>query len=1823
MRKRRLLAVLLALSLSVSGNGMTVLAAENPVAPMAESGTAAPDTTIPEEPGTPELTGISFEGIQNGKVSLEAGENKTLKVVCLPDGAKLPEEAVVAWTSTDAELEEKIVSVVEGTAQAEVKALKEGNATVTVTVTVADAQQPEEKKTYSAECEVTVTAKAEETPEAPALTGIILGTEAISLKAGEEQALPEVKAAPEGVVLPTDAQIAWESLNTEVAVVTDGRVKAVAAGDTRLKVTVKSGEGAEKTYSYAAECSVTVAADETDKKDENQKPEGTEEPDDSRDVTFTDDTGMKVTYDANAAMKYIYVVENGVLTAVRSKTTDAEGKEVTATVTFAGNVELRQPEEGEKYTSIAKSVFSGNQDITYVKLPAGIQTIAAEAFKGCTALKGIYLPAGVNNIENSAFENCTAMTQISLPKSVVSLGDGAFRGDTKLYMVNMKDADYSELKTIGANAFAGCSVLSQFCSHSAFALPVKLESIGEGAFQNCKAIKKLDFTANKKLTTIGAHVFSGCTGLTDLMPGKTLTAIPEGAFAGCIKLVNVNFENGANMTIGKEAFKGCYQLKQLALPQSVVGIGEYAFQGCTKLVQVEIKCYNITIEPKAFPQDAENLVIVAEKDSNGYLYALENNLKIPAATAYYKYTVEDVDGVLISNGSFPGGKLWVGTGTQTEEKTNVNTLNQKKGVKSGELCYIYYSQTEEQKKNFTFIAASLRCNGKTMQKKDGKYYFEMPVGGAVITAEFRANTPDTIKGQKVTVEFSNGTPLQNGRTDEYGCLGVELRVGQTSRIFLLDEDGSPIPASKLVAVKSDNEKVVKIDKNGVITAAGTEGKERADATVTLQVKGGDGSKITINRTISVTTAKAESIILKASDYSSLVKISGEADGIQTASIKKNVVRAEALSFKLKASIYDGEEGISKKLTWTTSDAKVATLKTDTTTAADPVNVVTVQKNCQGEATITVTAQNPSGSEKDKITQKFVVQVFEEGYRLTNSKVTVNPRMTSGGYVELISAYGIGLEEATLQLYEEKRLATTKFTAEYVAEESSEVSRKFRIVPVSTAIESGTYNVRVGVNGDTNEKDLMPLTITVKRSKPDPKIEFNTKKAKFNLFYVNGGTNSKGETISVLTKISGLGDDKIRKVALEPLTEKEDDRLFTENFVIDEAESDLAKGNVVIKRSGKYLQYTSKQKAALTGYLVIYYDGYDDTATKKVKVTMPTHTQAPEWALKTEQGSYRAGLTSAQEVSLVLYDKASKKKEQVVLDESYSVTEQKGEIALSEEGPRIADGAIAVKFFPDNGKMELVLRSTGWDMTKSGKERTMKFTYKVKVSSAKPTVKANKTVSVNVNYPESAAQFKLVSNPTGLQIDPNQTFTPVVTEKNASEIARLWVTYENGEGRVGIKSGQTVKKGTYKFECMPKADEQGLKKVTLTVKVVDGKPTVKLGKTSLQLNKAVYDNNKVMNENNSSADGAGGDTTAAKDAQAVLYRETSEVTFKVSGKPDGYTLAPVGSGSQETTITCSTKNKGGAEKYFTFNVEEDSEKEEQSILRVALKDKNLQTGTYKFKMTPRYLKAGVTTVSAKPVSFNVKVISTDDIYMTVKTKGKINLVNREGEQSHKNGIVYTPALKNIVGEIEDVKIYDASSLDEESKYFDISMISEGKNKGKFFVTPKKIVKESQNPDDPVEYTYAELKNNKSYAVRIWAKVKGYAGDAKTKGGVLSKTIRIKTAQVLPETTTDKKKMDVFLSTKNYDASFIVKPKKGSVGIVEEVYFAEKDELANDSFTLIQTPQEDGSLKVTVHLKDAVGIANGTTANVKFYVKYKGQGTNTSKKARSVTMKIKVN
>ena len=1522
-------------------------------------------------------------------------------------------------------------------------------------------------------------------------------------------------------------------------------------------------------------------------------------------MTFTDDTGMKITYDANAAQQYIYTVEDGVLTKVeRSTGGDGEKEDVI----FTGNVELTQPDEGEKYTSIAASIFAGNTKITYVKLPSEITKITEGLFKGCTALKGVYLPSTVTIIEESAFETCTAMTQIAVPKTVESIGNSAFKGDARLYMVYMKDVDYSVLTSIGDHAFGGCSVLSVFCSDTEFQLPTSVTEIGAYAFNDCKSIAKVDLDT-AELTSMGEYAFAGCTGLTDAVIGmskkETVSTISQHAFDGCTALASLTFSSkvGQWVKIDEYAFYGCYGLKQLVLPGTISEVANFAFAGCTNLNRIEVKNDNLIIgETKAFPvgETKNILLFVGSNPSKIYSYfrALASDkvdFKETNAKEYYKYTVEDINGIECLEGKIPGGQIWIGKPDSPNYDNNINTLNGGKGVQNDNAVrYCIYVKANA---GYKLVSGSVRANGLIVQPEKGSYYVTMPLGGIVISAEFSQDTAEKVVGlqNNITVEFSNGEIIKSG--DE--AIGVEIKVGQTTRMFLIDGSGAPVSSSKIKTISSAKTSVAKVSNSGVITAVG-----KGTTTITVTLIGGDGNPIVIPRNIRVVEADVDTIKLKATDYDDLINISGDPDGIQTAAINKNVVRNEGLSITLKANAYTSDrEGIAKELTWKTSDAKIAKVMSASTTSADAVNVVEIQAGCEGEATITVTAKNSSGADKQTVTQKFVISVQNITAKLAYASIKVNPNLEEGGTLEVIPSYGATIKPEQTKLYKQDKnsqgktfyIQTLDFSLEYKAAESDK-SYCYSVIPTED-LKEDTYKTFVCFNNDTPETGTaLPLTITVKKAAPAPTVKFNTKKTKFNLFYKNGGTDKDGNPITVTTEVTKLGTVKIKKFELDALSASDDDRMFLDNFEIVNNPEELAKGIVTIKRKDGNLKYTRGKKAAVTGNLVIYYEGYRDEVAKKVKVTMPTVTTAPSYVLDRTSVTYR-DTSPRQEETLSLLDK--KTKQRFVLDQSKTqVTVDTHMSAVSNNDCIIdANGDIAFGVaYPESGKVKFILQNTDWDTDKDGKDRTLTYTFTVKTANNEPTIKTDpKTVTVNSNYKENKASFGLVSNQGDTKLQSRQIFDYNHGAKNAAEYEKLAVDYSNGVGTVEITDA-SIKTGTYTWTCehpVEQDDNELSKKVTLTVKVVNTPPTVKLGNGSLSLNLAA----------------------GTRGEQGTTYSEMSEIPLKITGQPEGYILdTNVNTGGPCTTIVCTTANESGKEKVFDWFLEDIKKTEDGKLedgkLGVSLKN-GVAAKTYSFKMTLRYInqKDG-TPVLAKPITIKVKVYSNSNISLTLSAKGKLNLVDREGEYTTKNSIIYTPTLKNIKGTITDAKIYDADT-DKESRYFDIYL---SQKDGKLYVTPKKT------SDLESGYQYADVENNKSYGVKIWVNVSGYSG-RDDRGGIWSKIINIKTAQILPKVTTDKSTLNVYLSKKDYDATFVVTPQSGSAGIIESIQFGEKDEVSQDAFQIMYEKQDNGSLKVTVHLKEAVAFACDSTNNVKMYVKYKGQGTNTA--GTVINMNVKIN
>lgn len=1615
---------------------------------------------------------------------------------------------------------------------------------------------------------------------------------------GEEQADSGQQVA--GQTDPSETGTDSETEDSGTGSQTDGDAADGTEAESGEEVSDSEETPLEDETAESEEAAAEEVAEETE--DESAAEEKTETAV-VRMVSFTDETGLRVTYDANQTLKY--TVEDGVLTKVEvvSNTNDLTSDGTTA---ISGAVVLSQPGDDDEYgsfTSISADVFAGNTSITYVKIPSGVTTLAEGAFQGCTALKGVYLPSTVTEIPKSAFEGCTKLTQLALPKTVTSIGERAFYGDSKLFMVYMKDADYSKLATIGASAFYECTALEEFCSDTDFVLPSSLSAIGESAFYGCKSIASVDM--NESVSSLGAYAFQNCTSLTNVSFSSALETIADYAFAGCTKLVGVTFKTG-NTTIGEYAFSGCYHLGGIELPYSVATIGQYAFQSCSNLVSVEIPNGNIDIKTGAFP-NISTLTLIGYDGSNVYQYTVGKEIKFVSYknynSSYYTYTTQT-----LGSGS---GTLLV----KDASGKDPNTLNSKQGVAYGTTLYVYYTPAS----GSALVDGTVKCNGTALEKdSSGKYFFTMPIGGALITAEF-ANTSSSTRvtglEDDISVEVSNGEVTTNSN-DEITAVG--LKIGQYSRIFLTDAaDSNQTVATSKISFTSGSTKVATITSAGVVHAL-SEGTAKITATLT----GGDGSTIIKELRVIVTSAEVESLLLKASSYdaSYITLTTSTTDSVQTATADKNAMQT-ALTLRLKATAYDETgDDMSVALKWATSDSSIAQLSSTSTTASSPINTVTIPAGASGEATITVTATK---TDKTTVTQSFIVSVKDYTPRLVSSALTVNPNQSDGAILEIVGAYGVGVTTSSAKLKDaDNSKVTSDFTLSYLSSENSASDKiyKFSVKP-NTGVSDGKYSLNVNVDANDATYSL-PITITVKTSTPNPKVAIASKQEKLNLFYKYNNTE-------VVVNVTNLGTAEVAAsggYSLEALSTSDDDQLFTENFQVTYVSGSSCK----ITQKSTELKYTSKGKPAVTGYLVLQFEGYQSTVQKKYKITIPTQTVTPSYTLSRTSDTYYTGC-AAQTVTLQLLDK--KNKNAVVEfgeDSGYTVSiKSSSTTSAISEAKLVTDETegsviqLTMKKNPSAGKVYLEIGNTAW-----ANGKTFTYTYTIKTSSSVPTISlTSSSVTLNPSYPEQTVTFGLKSNQSDTVINAAQTFSANTNAKTKdsvkAEYEKLSVTYDKGVGTVSIKDS-SIANGTYKFTCTVQYTynnaTQYANTVTLTVKVSKGIPSLTVKGTAALNTKATT-----------------GDS----------YAETVGLTMTTKNLPEDYTYDTT---QMLSSITCTTKNCGSYAERFQWGIDS-----EENLLTVSLTEW-CPAGTYSFSVRPVYTNAtestetqeeetaaaaSVTTadaaeggtaaaststtntVTGKAITVKVKVYA-GDIKVSLTAKGKLNLLERYGGSEEdedgtdgdftfttSNSIMYTPKFTNLKDQVSEAKVFDADGAMPTYNGTESSLFQVTVSDGVLYVTPKED---------------AELENNKTYQIKIWMKLTDYTGfDDADGNGIWSDVLKVKTAQTLPKVTTDESTVNLYLSNKSYKASFVVdKQEVKSVkpaGTIESIAFDEDDTKANGSFTIASETQDDGSLKVTLKLNDTVSYSNNSTNKITMYVNFKGQGTNTA--GTKITMNVKVN
>ena len=485
----------------------------------------------------------------------------------------------------------------------------------------------------------------------------------------------EVNIVPE---LADNKTLKWTSDNEDVATVTqEGVVKGLKVGN--ANITASATDGSE----VSATCKVTVKPVVIDlstktinlRKGEsyaeqivNVLPDNYEHKevvwasaDDS--IASVDSEGMitavkpgittikySLGYDSSitAECKVIVYDENVVYVGGIYYIIDKQKSEATVTSIYGGkNTSL----DAEQVAQCYSGTINIPDNVIYEGYKYTVTKVGSYAFNCQNELQSIYIPRTVKAVEPYA----------------------AIKAE-KLNRVNV--ADESQLENIGEQAFKMCIGLKRFVFDGT---SLKLNTIGNAAFNGCTALEKVQWNGKSELKTIKDYAFFKCTSLNNFnMPNSTLS-VGNSAFRYNESLTDINLSTSLNY-IDEYAFGECgfshitlpeslaniqagafinnEHLQEITLPERLQGLGSAAFENNSALESVT---FHTALETMTIGNNAFNLCPVLSKvfitNMKSFAQTNFNNAKAnPANTSQHIY---NADGEEIINVVLPKGTKYI------------------------------------------------------------------------------------------------------------------------------------------------------------------------------------------------------------------------------------------------------------------------------------------------------------------------------------------------------------------------------------------------------------------------------------------------------------------------------------------------------------------------------------------------------------------------------------------------------------------------------------------------------------------------------------------------------------------------------------------------------------------------------------------------------------------------------------------------------------------------------------------------------------------------------------------------------------------------------------------------------------------------------------------------------------------------------------------------------------------------------------------------------------------------------------------------------------
>ena len=202
----------------------------------------------------------------------------------------------------------------------------------------------------------------------------------------------------------------------------------------------------------------------------------------------------------------------------------------------------------------------------------------------------------VVGISHDAFNGSKLVKKLTIPKSIKTIGKNAFSGCSGLSELNIDNqienvqADLSKLPLTTVKFTGAGTTTPNWLKNNRNIKNVvfdcsNVEAVADSAFYNCTSLTTIELPHFVK--QIGTASFEGCKSIVEFRMPQELDSIKPCAFRNCQSLKELAFERNLKV-IGSEAFLGCTGITTLNITAGIDSIANSAFNKCDGITTLNI-----------------------------------------------------------------------------------------------------------------------------------------------------------------------------------------------------------------------------------------------------------------------------------------------------------------------------------------------------------------------------------------------------------------------------------------------------------------------------------------------------------------------------------------------------------------------------------------------------------------------------------------------------------------------------------------------------------------------------------------------------------------------------------------------------------------------------------------------------------------------------------------------------------------------------------------------------------------------------------------------------------------------------------------------------------------------------------------------------------------------------------------------------------------------------------------------------------------------------------------------------------------------------------